>query len=98
MSLPIIVRPAAASDVQDAYNALETTLRGLGSRFSKQLGDALKRVEGMPKLYGTVWQDVRAVRIKRFRYVVYYVVHADHVEVLAVMHGACDPSAWQSRL
>jgi hypothetical protein len=42
-------------------------------------------------------QDVRAVRLRRFPFVVYYVVLADRAEVLAVMHGSRDESAWQSR-
>jgi plasmid stabilization system protein ParE len=36
--------------------------------------------------------------VKQFRYVVYYVVFGDRVEVIAVLHGARDPSVWQSRL
>ena len=98
MSLPIIVRPAAESDIQDAYAAFETVQPGLGVRFSKQLGDVLNRIETMPELYGVVWHDVRAVRLKRFQFVVFYVVFSDHTEVLAVMHGTCDPSTWQSRV
>ena len=58
----------------------------------------LLRIESVPELYGPVWQDVRAARLRIFRYVVYYVVFADRVEVLAVMHGARDASAWKSRV
>ena len=60
--------------------------------------DALARIEAMPEMYGVVWQDVRAARLRRFRYLVYYVVLADRVEVLAVMHGARDAPSWQSRV
>jgi toxin ParE1/3/4 len=52
----------------------------------------------MPEMYGLVWQDVRAARLRKFRHLVYYVVFADRVEVLAVLHGARDASAWQSRV
>ena len=34
----------------------------------------------MPEMYGVVWQDVRAARLKKFRYVIYYVAFADRVE------------------
>jgi plasmid stabilization system protein ParE len=72
----------------------------LVARFVGNLGDALEvleRIESMPEIYGVVWQDVRAARLKRFRHVVYYVVFADRVEVLAVLHGARDAAAWRSR-
>ena len=51
----------------------------------------------MPGTYGLVWQDVRAARLRKFRHVVYYVTFADRVEVLAVLHGSRDASAWQTR-
>jgi hypothetical protein len=51
----------------------------------------------MPEMFGVVWQDVRAARLKKFPFMVYYVVFADRVEVLAVMHGARDASVWQAR-
>jgi plasmid stabilization system protein ParE len=44
-----------------------------------------------------VWQDLCAARLKQFRYLVYFILPADRVEVLAVLHGARDPSSWQSR-
>jgi plasmid stabilization system protein ParE len=58
----------------------------------------LERIEFMPEMYAVIWQDVRASRVKRFRHVLYYVAFDDRVEVLAVMHGARDASAWQSRV
>ena len=41
---------------------------------------------------------VRAARLRIFRHVVYYVIFADRVEVMAVIHGSRDASAWQSRV
>jgi plasmid stabilization system protein ParE len=52
----------------------------------------------MPELYGVLWEDVRAARLKQFRYIVYYVVFPLRVDVLAVMHGSRDASAWQARV
>ena len=97
MSLPVILRPEAEADIRATHDDLERTQAGLGERFAAQVRAVLERVEVLPKLYGVIWQDVRAARVKRFRYVVYYVVFADRVEVLAVLHGARDASAWQTR-
>jgi hypothetical protein len=51
----------------------------------------------MPEMYGVVWRNVRAARLRQFPFVVYYRVHDDRVEVLAVMRGSRDASAWQGR-
>jgi plasmid stabilization system protein ParE len=97
MSLPVILRPPADADIQATHDDLEQVRAGLGARFVAQVRKTLERIEAMPEMYGAVWQDVRAARLRKFRHVVYYVVFADRVEVLAVMHGARDASAWQSR-
>jgi hypothetical protein len=52
----------------------------------------------MPQMYGRIWQDVRAARLRKFRYILYYVVFSDRVEVLAVTHGSQHESTWQARL
>ena len=97
MSLPVLLRPEADADLQATHDDLEQAQAGLGARFIARVREVLERVEDMPELYGVVWQDVRAARVRKFRHVVYYVVLPDRVEVLAVLHGARDASAWQSR-
>jgi plasmid stabilization system protein ParE len=98
MSLPVILRPAADADIQATHDELEQVQAGLGARFVARVREVLERIEAMPEMYGPVWQDVRAARLRKFRHVVYYVAFADRVEVLAVLHGSRDPSAWQARV
>ena len=97
MSLPVILRHEAEVDVQEARDHLEAVRVGLGNHVLARVREVLARIEKMPELHGKVWEDVRAVRLKQFRYIVYFIVLADRVEVLAVLHSARDPSSWQSR-
>ena len=92
MSLPLVLRPEAEEDLRQASEHLERSQLGLGRRLVADAGEIFQRIETQPELYGRVWQDVRAARLKKFRYVVYYVVFADRIEVLAVLHGSRDPS------
>ena len=98
MSLPVALRPLANADVQLIHAELEAQVIGLGDKFLDRLQEALDRIEAMPELYAEVWGTVRAARLRTFRHVVYYVVFADRVEVIAVMRGSRDSSAWQSRV
>jgi plasmid stabilization system protein ParE len=98
MSLPLLIRPEAQADIEATHEELERLQVGLGGRFVARVREVLERIEAMPELHGVVWRDVRAARLKRFRYVVYYVVFPDRVDVLAVIHGARDASAWQLRV
>lgn len=97
MSVPLIVRPAAEADIDAIWAGLDATSAGLGDRLAARLREVFLRMEQTPTLYGGVWQDVRAVRLRKFPHVVYYTAFADRVEVPAVLHGARDPAAWQSR-
>jgi len=98
MSLPVVLRPLADADVRRSHADLEAQAPGLGDKFLDRLQETLNRIEAMPELYAEVWGAVRAARLRRFRYLVYYVILADRVEVIAVMHGSRDASAWQSRV
>jgi len=97
VTLPLILRPEAEIDTQEARDHLEAVRVGLGKQVLSRIREVLTRIEKMPELHGTVWEDVRAARLKQFRYIVYFIVLPDRVEVLAVLHSARDPSTWQSR-
>jgi toxin ParE1/3/4 len=97
MSLPVVLRPEASQDAEEARDYLEAQQASLGQAFLDRLNETLGRIGAMPEMYGVLWRNVRAARLHRFTYVVYYRVHADRVEVLAVMHGSRRASAWRSR-
>lgn len=97
MSLPVILRHEAEVDIQGARDELEAVRVGLGNQVLSRLREVLARIEKMPELHGKVWEDMRAARLKQFRYIVYFIVLTDRVEVLAVLHSARDSLAWQSR-
>ncbi len=97
MSLPVVLRPEASRDAEEARDHFEAQQAGLGQTFLDRLNETLAGIGAMPEMYGVVWRNARAARLRRFTYVVYYRVHDDRVEVLAVMHGSRHASAWRGR-
>jgi toxin ParE1/3/4 len=97
VSLPVVVRREATRDAEEARDHLEAQRAGLGQAFLDRLKEVLGRIGAMPQMYGLAWRNVRAARLRRFTYVVYYRVQADRVEVLAVMHGNRDAAVWKAR-
>lgn len=98
MSLPVVLRPEAIRDAEEARDYLEAEQLGLGEDFLNRLDESLARLSEMPEMYGLVGRNLRAARLRRFTYVVYYRVHSDRIEVIAILHGRRDPSVWQSRV
>jgi hypothetical protein len=97
MSLPVVLRPEATKDTAEAIVYFDALRPGLGQAFLIQVQDVLLRISGIPEIHGIVWRNVRAARLRRFTYVVYYRVHEDRLEVLAVVQGNRDAAVWQSR-
>ena len=97
VKLPVILRPEAERDLLAARDWYDQQRAGLGDEFAAEVSVVSDRLAATPKLFGVIWEDVRACRVGRFPYVVYYRALAHCVEVLAVLHGSPDPSAWQSR-
>ena len=97
MSLPVVVRPEADEDIAAARDWYDDQQAGLGKPFAARVAAVIDRLGDMPELYCEVGPGVRAAPVARFPYVLYYRPFADRVEVLAVLHGSRDPSAWQDR-
>jgi plasmid stabilization system protein ParE len=97
MSLPLILRPEAIVDLQTIQGILDGVSSTVRKKFESRLRKLFHDIEAIPALYGFVWKSIRAVRIRDFRYVLYYQVLEDRSEVLAILHGARDPAIWKSR-
>ncbi len=97
MTLPVVLRSGASRDAEEARDYLDSQRDGLGQAFLHQLNEELARIGALPEMYGIVWRNVRAARLRKFTYVIYYRVHTDRIEVLAVMHGSRRSSSWKSR-
>jgi plasmid stabilization system protein ParE len=97
MSLPLVFHPDVQGEIDDAYRWYEQQRPGLGDDFLAALELVFHRIEQMPAIHQVIWQDVRRGLLRRFPYGVFYRVHPDRVEVIAVQHLRRDPSGWQSR-
>ena len=97
MRLPVVLRHEAAADLLAARDWYDRQAMGLGDGFSARAEEVFDQLAAMPELFAATWGNVRACRLRKFPYVVYYRVLADCVEVLAVLPASRDPSAWQSR-
>jgi plasmid stabilization system protein ParE len=71
---------------------------GLGDAFLDECEDAVRSLARNALIHSVRFDDVRCVRLRRFRkYGVYYVIRGDEVRLLAIHHGARDPRWLQER-
>ncbi len=98
MNLPLVYHPDVQAEVQQAHDWYEQQQAGLGVDFLVALDAVFARLQVLPEAHAIIYQDVRRALTRRFPYGVYYRVHTDRVEVLAVQHTRCDPAHWQARV
>lgn len=95
---PLVYRPQARADIDEAYSWYESQEIGVGERFLAAIGVHLERIRTLPETYPAGRRGIRAAQVPRFPYVVYYQIRSDCVLVLAVQHGRRRPGDWRHRL
>lgn len=87
MTPRLFVRKAARVDVSEAFRWYEERSVGLGHEFLRSMRVALRAVEQAPLQFPIAIDDIRRVRLRRFPYMIYFVVLAKQISVIAITHG-----------
>ncbi len=95
---PVLVRPAAAADIEDTFLWYQTQRSGLGDDFREALRFALTQIAENPQRYPVIHRGTRRALLKRFPYGVFYREFRQTIIVVACMHGRRNPKRWQSRV
>ena len=97
MTYKIVVRPEAASEIQEAFDWYEERSEGLGLEFLRVADACLSGVQRNPAAYQIVHEQVRRALLRKFPYALFYLVTEDTVVVLACFHVKRSPADWQRR-
>jgi plasmid stabilization system protein ParE len=99
MSLPVIFKPAARLEFDEAVAWYENERPGLGREFKLEVKLALKRALANPEWFQNVRGRARKIRLRRFKkYAIYFAVKEDVFAVLSVFHASRDPAKLAQRL
>lgn len=95
--MQIVIRPAAAADIEDAFVWYEQQRGGLGSEFLKIIDGALIAIQRAPQLHPVIHRNTRRALLPRFPYGIYYRIYPELTVIVACMHGRRNPRRWRSR-
>jgi len=93
----LILRPAAAADVEAAYRWYERQRAGLGDAFLEAVRTALGAIGANPLSSPVVHRNTRRALVRRFPYAVFYQLMGEHIVVVACMHARRNPRQWRRR-
>ena len=96
----ISVDAEALQDIQDATDWYNEQLPGLGSRFQKQVKNQINSLKKNARGYAIRYGDVRFVLIKKFPFLVHFVLDESRktVDIIAVLHTSRNPRIWSGRI
>lgn len=93
----IVVRPASAADMEEAFLWYEGQRSGLGNEFLAAAHSEIDAVGEHPLRNPVIQRNTRRALLRRFPYSIFYRVYPDVIVVVACMHGRRDPKRWQAR-
>jgi plasmid stabilization system protein ParE len=93
----LIVRPLAEADVQQVFDWYEGQAVGLGHEFLRAVDACYASLERSPELFPVVYKEIRRALLRRFPYIVYYLLGEEALEVLACVHGKRHPRTWRRK-
>lgn len=98
MTLPVVFRPQAEAEFEEAQTWYEARLPGLGQEFVTCVQAAIEIVRRSPAQSPRVDGEVRRALVRRFPYAVLYLADSEHVTIIAVFHTSREPVRWQERV
>ena len=96
-SLPVVIRSAAAAEIESAYRWYERERFGLGEEFLEAVNHMKAVIAADPDRFPAVHRDIRRAVLGRFPYSMFYTVEAEHVIVIACFRSRRNPKVWRSR-
>ena len=94
----VILRPAAAADIEEAFLWYEDRESGLGHEFLEAVQSVLTNVGAQPRAYPVIHRNTRRALLRRFPYGLFYRTYDEEtVVVVSCMHARRNPKDWRSR-
>ena len=90
--------PDVEREIDEAFHWYERQRRGLGFEFLLAFEAALGSVRRLPESHEVVARRTRRVLLRRFPYLLLYVLEDDRILVTALFHGHRDPTRWSDRV
>ncbi len=97
MTKPVLIRPEAQLDLEDAAHWYNRQRGGLGYEFLDEVVRGFASISVNSLSYPIVHKNIRRSLLRRFPCGVFYIDEPDKIVVLGVMHGSRDPKTWKTR-
>ena len=93
----VILIPPADNELREAIDYYNDQLEGLGEQFYTSFIDTTNYISYAPDAWKKIGTNTRRINIKRFPYLVLYVIDAQDIIITCIAHQHRDPSFYMDR-
>ena len=98
MKRSFVLRRIAEKEFDDSIAFYEKQREGLGEDFRAVVEEYFQRIADNPEWFPKVRGEVRrAVLLRRFHYVIHFLIEAERIVILSVFHTSRDPEQLKYR-
>jgi plasmid stabilization system protein ParE len=95
---PIVLSEAAREDIQEARRWYREWSGVLARDFVRSVRAAIEGIARSPEMHPVVHRGARRALLRRYPYMLLYVVRTDAIVVVGCWHTHRDPEHWRERL
>ena len=96
--IPYSFHPLAECDIREAAHFFESRSPGLGKQFRLTVDAAITVLRQFPEVAQVERDNLRCMRVPRFKYNVVYAVEASEIYIYAVVSQWRRPEIWLDRI
>ena len=94
----IVFERTARCELDEAVEWYERALLKLGTRFRSDVYAAVESLEPFPERHSKEHGELRRIVMRRFPYLIYYLVEEKRIVVFSVFHASRDPEELREHL
>ena len=98
MKRGFVLRRVAEKEFDDSIAWYESEREGLGQKFRATIEQYFQRIADNPEWFPEVRGEVRRAVVRRFPFVIHFLIEKERIVILSVFHTSRDPSEWQRRV
>ena len=87
----------AESDFDKSYDYYYDISPDIGDAFFKSINACFEAIQELPLSYQVIHRNIRRFTLKRFPFVIYYVVDNQTIKIITIFHTSRNPKIWSER-
>ena len=96
--MKVILLPPSDTELEDAINYYNEQQLGLGERFYYEFLKTTELIMNFPEAWQKIGKNTRKIRVKKFPYMILYIVHNKEIFVTCIAHQHRNPEYYADKL